>query len=124
MPTCHPKQLIVRNRKCLMRKIISWICQSRLFRKPKIVNCSKARKRLSPAPAPELAGPSRSRSGMPAPAVCINYVAGEDKAQAMVDELRGHGHTAFALSRRRFEAKTDVAKCSKPFATSSGRWTS
>src|SRR5436190_10581302 len=28
--------------------------------------------------------------------VCINYVAGEDKAQAMVDELRGHGHTAFA----------------------------
>src|SRR5438034_3029488 len=29
--------------------------------------------------------------------VCINYVAGEDKAQAMVDELRGHGHTAMAL---------------------------
>src|SRR5213594_3151895 len=28
--------------------------------------------------------------------VCINYVAGEDKAQAMVEELRGHGHTAFA----------------------------
>ena len=29
--------------------------------------------------------------------VCVNYVAGEDKAQAMVDELRGHGHTAFAI---------------------------
>src|ERR1700745_3586842 len=29
--------------------------------------------------------------------VCINYVAGEDKARAMVDELRGHGHTAFAV---------------------------
>ena len=28
--------------------------------------------------------------------VCINYVAGADKAQAMVDELTGHGHTAFA----------------------------
>src|SRR5437762_5519768 len=28
--------------------------------------------------------------------VCVNYVAGEDKAQAMVNELRGHGHTAFA----------------------------
>src|SRR5919109_164088 len=26
--------------------------------------------------------------------VCINYVAGEEKAQAMLDELRGHGHTA------------------------------
>src|SRR6266702_1693077 len=57
---CQPKQLIVRNRKCLMRRI-SWICQSRLFRKPKIVNCSKARKRLSPAPAPALADPSLSR---------------------------------------------------------------
>src|SRR3982751_6091212 len=29
--------------------------------------------------------------------VCINYVAGEDKAQAMVDELRGHGHTAISF---------------------------
>src|SRR2546423_3123015 len=29
--------------------------------------------------------------------VCINYVAGEDKAQAMVDELRGHGHTAMSF---------------------------
>ena len=29
--------------------------------------------------------------------ICINYVAGEDKAQAMVEELRGHGHTAFAF---------------------------
>src|SRR5436309_2053337 len=63
---CQPKQLIVRNRKCLMRRI-SWICQSRLFRKPKIGNFSKARKRLSPAPAPALAGPSRWRSVMRAP---------------------------------------------------------
>src|SRR5205085_11427909 len=30
-------------------------------------------------------------------AVCVNYVAGEDNAQAMVDELRGHGHTAFSF---------------------------
>src|SRR5439155_12765102 len=29
--------------------------------------------------------------------VCVNYVAGEDKAQAMVDELRGHGYTAVAF---------------------------
>jgi glucose 1-dehydrogenase len=29
--------------------------------------------------------------------VCVNYVAGADKAQAMVDELRGHGHTAIAF---------------------------
>ena len=29
--------------------------------------------------------------------VCINYVAGEEKAQAMVDELRGHGHTAMSV---------------------------
>src|SRR5437870_13324618 len=29
--------------------------------------------------------------------VCINYVAGEDKARAMVDELRGHGHTAMSF---------------------------
>jgi glucose 1-dehydrogenase len=28
--------------------------------------------------------------------VCVNYVAGADKAQAMVDELAGHGHRAFA----------------------------
>jgi glucose 1-dehydrogenase len=28
--------------------------------------------------------------------VCINYVAGADKAQAMVDELAEHGHHAFA----------------------------
>jgi len=29
--------------------------------------------------------------------VCINYVAGEDKARAMVDELRGHSHTAMSF---------------------------
>src|SRR6266568_1803738 len=29
--------------------------------------------------------------------VCVNYVAGAEKAQAMVDELRGHGHTAIAF---------------------------
>jgi glucose 1-dehydrogenase len=29
--------------------------------------------------------------------VCINYVTGEDKAQAMVNELRGHGHTAISF---------------------------
>lgn len=29
--------------------------------------------------------------------VCVNYVAGADKAGAMVDELRGHGHTAMAF---------------------------
>jgi glucose 1-dehydrogenase len=29
--------------------------------------------------------------------VCINYVAGADKAQAMVDELHEHGHTAIAF---------------------------
>src|SRR5712691_6986728 len=29
--------------------------------------------------------------------VCVNYVAGAEKAQAMVDELHGHGHTAFAF---------------------------
>src|SRR5437868_15267629 len=29
--------------------------------------------------------------------VCVNYVAGEDKAQAMVDELRGHRHPALAF---------------------------
>src|SRR5438874_228404 len=29
--------------------------------------------------------------------VCINYVAGEDKAQAMLNELRGHGHTAISF---------------------------
>jgi glucose 1-dehydrogenase len=29
--------------------------------------------------------------------ICINYVAGADKAQAMVNELKGHGHTAFAF---------------------------
>src|SRR5881296_1889429 len=42
-------------------------------------------------------------------AVCINYVAGEDKAQAMVDELRGHGHTAFAY-RADVSNEDDVAK--------------
>ena len=31
--------------------------------------------------------------------VCVNYVAGEDKAQAMVDELRGHGILPQRLSR-------------------------
>ena len=35
--------------------------------------------------------------------VCINFVAGEDKAQAMVNELRGHGHTAMSF-------KADVSK--------------
>jgi glucose 1-dehydrogenase len=29
--------------------------------------------------------------------VCINYVAREDEAQSMVDELRGHGHTAMSF---------------------------
>src|SRR3954465_7177072 len=35
--------------------------------------------------------------------VCINYLAGEEKAQAMVTELRGHGHTAMAF-------RADVSK--------------
>jgi glucose 1-dehydrogenase len=29
--------------------------------------------------------------------VCVNYVTGEDKAQAVVDELRGHGPTAMSF---------------------------
>jgi len=29
--------------------------------------------------------------------VCVNFVAGADEAQAMVDELRGHGHAAIAV---------------------------
>jgi hypothetical protein len=41
-------------------------------------------------------------------AVCVNYVAGEDKAQAMVDELRGHGHTAFSF-RADVSSETEVA---------------
>src|SRR6201990_339242 len=41
--------------------------------------------------------------------VCINYVAGEEKAQAMVDELRGHGHTAIAL-KADVSNEEDVAK--------------
>src|SRR5213080_1026947 len=41
--------------------------------------------------------------------VCVNYVAGEDKAQAMVNELRGHGHTAFAY-RADVSSEEDVAK--------------
>jgi len=41
--------------------------------------------------------------------VCVNYVAGEDKAQAMVDELRGHGHTAFAF-KADVSSEDDVAK--------------
>src|SRR6266404_1798164 len=41
-------------------------------------------------------------------AVCVNYVGGEDKAQAMVDELRGHGHTAFSF-RADVSSETEVA---------------
>ena len=41
-------------------------------------------------------------------AVCVNYVAGEDKAQAMVDELQGHGHTAFSF-RADVSSETEVA---------------
>ncbi len=41
--------------------------------------------------------------------VCVNYVAGEDKAQAVVNELRGHGHTAFAY-RADVSSEEDVAK--------------
>src|SRR6266702_2107994 len=41
--------------------------------------------------------------------VCVNYVAGEDKAQAMVNELRGHGHIAFAY-RADVSSEEDVAK--------------
>ena len=40
--------------------------------------------------------------------VCVNYVAGEDKAQAMVDELCGHGHTAFSF-RADVSSETEVA---------------
>src|ERR1051326_7086840 len=40
--------------------------------------------------------------------VCVNYVSGADKAQAMVDELRGHGHTAFAF-RADVSNEEDVA---------------
>src|SRR6201997_4079900 len=41
--------------------------------------------------------------------VCINYVADEDKAKAMVDELRGHGHNALAF-RADVSNEADVAK--------------
>src|SRR5438045_6233649 len=41
--------------------------------------------------------------------VCINYVAGEDKAQAMVNELRGHGHTAMSF-KADVSSEEDVAK--------------
>ena len=41
-------------------------------------------------------------------AVCVNYVAGEEKAQAMVDELRGHGHIAFSF-RADVSNETEVA---------------
>src|SRR5438046_9192181 len=41
--------------------------------------------------------------------VCVNYVAREHKAQAMVNELRGHGHTAFAY-RADVSSEEDVAK--------------
>ena len=41
--------------------------------------------------------------------VCINYVAGEDKAQAMVEELRGHGHTAMSC-KADVSSETDVAQ--------------
>jgi len=40
--------------------------------------------------------------------VCVNYVAGEDKAKAMVDELQGHGHTAFSF-RADVSSETEVA---------------
>src|SRR4051794_6820544 len=40
--------------------------------------------------------------------VCINYVAGEDKAKAMVDELRGHGHTAISF-KADVSSEEDVA---------------
>src|SRR6266705_4518660 len=48
--------------------------------------------------------------------VCVNYVAGEDKAQAMVDELRGHGHTALP-SKVVVRAEMNVQKFSKGWAT-------
>src|SRR5947207_16000448 len=41
--------------------------------------------------------------------VCINYVAGEDKAKAMVDEFRGHGHPAMSY-RADVSNEDDVAK--------------
>jgi glucose 1-dehydrogenase len=44
--------------------------------------------------------------------VCVNYVAGEDKAQAMVDELRGHGHSAMAF-KADVSNEDDVAKMFK-----------
>jgi glucose 1-dehydrogenase len=44
--------------------------------------------------------------------VCINYVAGEDKAQAMVNELRGHGHTAISF-KADVSNEDDVAKMFK-----------
>ena len=56
--------------------------------------------------------------------VCVNYVADEDKPKAMVDELRGHGHTAFAFKAdvssedevaKMFEA---VRRCSNSYGTS------
>src|SRR5438477_3689097 len=41
--------------------------------------------------------------------VCVNYVAGEDKAKAMVDELREHGHTAMSF-KADVSSEDDVAK--------------
>jgi glucose 1-dehydrogenase len=41
--------------------------------------------------------------------VCINYVAGADKAQATVKELRDHGHTAFAFQAD-VSKENDVAR--------------
>src|SRR5437773_12556670 len=41
--------------------------------------------------------------------VCVNYVSGADKAQAMVDELRGHGHTAMSFQAD-VSSEEDVAR--------------
>src|SRR5438045_8596078 len=40
--------------------------------------------------------------------VCVNYIAGEDKEQAMVNELRGHGHTVYDY-RAEVSIEGDVA---------------
>ena len=103
MPTCHLKQLIVPNRKCRY-------AQNNFMDLPKPVVPKTENRKLLKGQKAIVTGASSGigRSialalGHAGADVCVNYVAGEDKAQAMVDELRGHGHTAIAFQSRCFE---------------------
>ena len=105
---CHLKQPIVPNPKCRTAENNFMDLPKPVVPKTENRKLLKGQKAIVTGASSGIGRSIALALGHAGAAVCVNYVAGEDKAQAMVDELRGHGHTAFSF-RADVSSETEVA---------------